>query len=133
MLDISDQPLTSRPLAEAHFEGAPLEMPVSCPAGTEARAPFVPGTREQQRRLLVFPIGPDPLLTPRESPLSSSGGLACPQQAVLEMPKGRAVPFREGSLPRTFSHVLAAFLLLPAMVLVRTADQGALTRCSFGS
>lgn len=55
-LDISDQPLTSCPLAEAHFEGAPLEMPVPCPAGAEARAPFVPGTREQQRRRLVFPI-----------------------------------------------------------------------------
>lgn len=52
--DISDQPLTSCPLAEAHFEGAPLETPVSCPARTEAQAPFVPGRREQQRRLLVF-------------------------------------------------------------------------------
>lgn len=43
MLDISDQPLTSCPLAEALFEDL-LEVPSS--AGTEAQAPFVPGTRE---------------------------------------------------------------------------------------
>lgn len=71
------------------------------------------------------------LADPKGEPTLPPSGLACSQQAVLEMPQGHAVAVTEGSLPCTFGHVLP--LLLPAMVLVRAADQGALTRCSFGS
>lgn len=107
-------------------------MPLSCPAGTAAQAPFVPGTREQQRRLWVFPTGPDPLLIPRDNLLSSSRRLSLCSTGYAGDAQGTCCALRGGKLA-TRVRPRAACLLLPATVLVRTADRGALTLSSFGS
>ena len=100
-------------------------MPVSCPAGERLGLPLCLAGEaagiSSQARSLADPKG-EPTLSSLSS--SSAGRAGGAKAACCAL---------QGGKPATRVRPHAAFLLLPAMVLVRTADQGALPRCSFGS